>query len=144
MKDGLNINIDEISKEEKYNLFEKVVNDSLDECINEDINIVIDMYDFLPEDINRLKNKDKIEVYFLAYPNCSKEEIKYNVVHYSKPTDWIVQVNDKYLDLCIQRFFERNQLLVNECKKYNYPLIDTKSDKEREIVLNKLLLKIID
>ena len=144
IKEGLNINIDELDNEKRYSLFEKVVNDSLEECINDDINIVIDMYDFLPEDINKLNRKEEVEVYFLAYPTCTKEEIKYNVIHYSKPSDWIAQVNEKYLDSCVERFYDRNKLLVDECKKYNYPLIDTKSGNGREKALKELLLKIID
>ncbi len=82
-------NIEELSDEIKFKLFENYINVSLDEAKNENTNIVIDMYDYLPEDINKLARKDEIECYFLAYPNCSKEAIKYNVIHYSKPTDWI-------------------------------------------------------
>lgn len=141
--DGLNIDIDSYSNDIKLKLFETVVNKSLEESTLNDINIVIDMYDFLPEDINKLQNKDKIEVYFLAYPNCLKEEIKYNVIHYSKPTDWIAQVNEDYLDECVDRFYERNNLLVKECNKYKMNLIDTKSGEERYKVLKDLFNEIV-
>ena len=102
------------------------------------------MYDYLPHDIEKIDNKDKLEVYFLAYPNCSKDEIKYNVVHYAKPTDWIAQVNENYLDECVSRFYERNMILVEECSKYNMNLIDTKSAEDRNEVIKKTYEKIIN
>lgn len=141
---AFNLNMDEVEEKTKFNLFENIVNKSLDEAKNENTNIVIDMYDFLPEDINKLERKNELEVYFLAYPNCSEEEIKYNVKHYAKPTDWIAQVNEEYLSSCAKRFFDRNKLLVDECNKYNMELINTGSGEERQKSLNNLLNKIIN
>ena len=139
IEDGLGINFDDLDDEKKFNFFQVVVNEAINEASNENINIVIDMYDYLPVDINRLENKDKVEVYFLAYPNCTKEEIKYNVIHYAKPTDWIAQVNEAYLNSCVDRFYERNKMLLEECEKYNMALIDTKSGNDRKEVLANLL-----
>lgn len=143
LKNSLDIDIDELNDKKKFKLFENIVNMSLDEAKNEDTNIVIDMFDYLPEDIYNLEQKDGIEVYFLAYPNCKKEQIKFNVINYSKPTDWIAQVNENYLNSCIDKFDERNKILVKECEKYNMNLIDTKDGKERNKILNELLDKII-
>jgi len=143
VRNSFDIDINELDEEKKFNLFENVVNLSLDESTNENTNIVIDMYDYLPDDIKKLKRKEELEVYFLAYPNCSKEQIKYNLKTYSKPTDWIAQVNENYLNSCVDRFFDRNQMLVKECKKYNMNLIDTKDGEERNKILSKLLNKII-
>ena len=143
VRNSLDIDINELSEEKKFKLFENVVNLSLDESNNEDTNIVIDMYDYLPDDIKKLKRKEELEVYFLAYPNCSKEQIKYNLKTYSKPTDWIAQVNENYLNSCVDRFYNRNEMLVKECKKHNMNLIDTKDGEERNKVLNELLSKII-
>lgn len=144
IEEGLNVKIDELSSELKFAFFENIINKSIEEAEEEKINFVIDMYDFLPADIDRLKNKDKVKVYFLAYPNCSLEEIRFNVIHYAKPTDWIAQVNEEYLDSCVKRFYERNKLLVKECNKYGLNLVDTKSGEKRNIVLNQLLNEIID
>lgn len=144
IEDGLNINFDDLSEEKKFNFFESVVNEAVSESENEDINIVIDMYDYLPKDIEKLSNKDKVEVYFFAYPECTKEEIKYNVVHYAKPTDWIAQVNEEYLNSCVDRFYERNKILVEECDKYDITLIDTKSGDERNKIIEDLFNKIIN
>lgn len=143
LEEGLKIKFDDLDDDTKFNYFETVVNESVKEASNEDINIVIDMYDFLPKDINKLSNKDKVEVYFLAYPDCSVEEIEFNVKNYAKPTDWIAQVNSKYLHECAIRFDERNKMLVDECKKYNMNLIDTKSGDQRNIVLESLFNEII-
>lgn len=139
IEDGLNIKMDELSDDLKFAFFESIVNKSIDEADNEGVDTVIDMYDFLPFDIDKLKNKNKIDVYFLAYPTCSLEEIKFNVIHYAKPTDWIAQVDEDYLDSCVERFYERNNMLVQECRKYNFKLIDTQSGEKRDIILNQLL-----
>ena len=144
VEDGLKIEFDSLDEETKFNFFESVVNEAVQEVNNEDINIVIDMYDYLPKDIEKLRNKDKIEVYFLAYPGCTKEEIKYNVIHYAKPTNWIAQVNEEYLNSCVNRFYERNKMLVEECNKYNINLIDTKSGDERNKTIEDLFNKIIN
>ena len=144
IEEGLNINFDSLSQEQQFNLFETVVKQALLETKNENLNICIDMYDYLPSDISKLKNINKLEIYFLAYPSCSKEQIKYNVVHYAKKTDWIAQVNESYLEECVDRFFERNILLQVECKKYNMALVDTKSGDEREKVLNELIKNILN
>lgn len=142
IEDGLQINMDDVSKEKQFAFFESIVDKCLEEAEIEDINSVIDMYDFLPKDIDKLKSKDKVFAYFLAYPNMSKEMIKYNVVHYAKPSDWIAQVDEDYLDSCVERFYERNNMLVEECAKYNQILIDTKSGEDRNIVLNDLFEEI--
>lgn len=144
IEEGLKISIDNISKDLQFAFFEIIVNKSIEEAKIEDVNTVIDMYDFLPEDINKLENKDNVDVYFLAYPNCNLEEIKYNVIHYAKPTDWISQVDEEYLNLCVKRFCERNEILVKECKKYEMNLIDTMAGEDRDKVLNELLLKIVN
>lgn len=138
-----NIDFDELSNEKKFMLFENIVNISLDEAKNEDTNIVIDMYDYLPMDIDKLVRKDELEIYFLAYPNCNREQIKFNVINCSKPTDWIAQVNEEYLNSCVERFDDRNKMLVEECKKYNMNLIDTKDGEERNKVLNDLLERML-
>ncbi len=142
IEDGLKIEFDKLDYDTKLNFFKNIVDKSLEECETENTNIVIDMYDYLPSDLVKIENIRKTEVYFFAYPNCSKEEIKYNVVHYAKPTDWIAQVNQTYLDECVERFYKRNEILVKECHDYNFKLIDTKSGDERDYVLNRLVLEI--
>lgn len=144
IEDGLKISIDDISQDLQFAFFENIVNQSIEEAEIENVNTVIDMYDFLPEDISKLENKEKVDIYFLAYPSCTLEDIKFNLIHYSKPTDWISQVNEEYLNSCVKRFYERNEMLVKECKKYEIPLIDTKDGEDRDKVLDDLLFKIVN
>lgn len=138
IEESFNINFDEMDEEKRFKFFENIVNKYVNEANIYDMNIVIDMYDYLPKDIDRLENKDKVEVYFLAYPNQTKEEIKYNIIHYAAPTDWIAQVNEDYLNSCVDRFYDRNAMFVVECEKYNQTLVDTKGKEDRTIVLNDL------
>lgn len=142
MKECLNINVDKMNHEDKTKIFDYIFNRCI-EKVNNNENYIIDMYDFLPKDLCKYQDVDNVEIYFLAYPNCTKEEIKYNVIHYAKPTDWIAQVNEDYLDECVERFDKRNKLLLEECGKYNMVLIDTKSGNNRNTVLNDLYDKII-
>lgn len=139
---GLNIKVDDLSQNSQFSFFESIVDKAIEEANLEGIDTVIDMYDFLPSDIDRLQNKNQVKAYFLAYPSCTLEEIKFNVKNYAKPTDWISEVDDDYLDSCVERFYERNKMLVEECQKYNQTLVDTKSGNNRDIVLNKLLEEI--
>ena len=143
IEDGLDINFDDLSDDKKFRLFRTVIDEAIKEVNNEDINIVIDMYDYLPSDISKLEINDNVEVYFLAYPECTIEEIRYNVIHYAKKSDWIAQVNKEYLEECVKRFYDRNKLLVSECKKYNMELVDTKGGNERDKVLLELFYRII-
>ncbi len=144
IEEGLGFKVDELDKDIQNRFFESIVDKAVLDAEMNHINTVIDMFDFLPEDIYKLKQKDKVEVYFLAYPNCPLEQIKYNVVHYAKPTDWIAQVDEEYLDICVKRFEERNKLLVRECEKYKLPLIDTMDGENREKVLEDLFKRIIN
>jgi adenylate kinase family enzyme len=139
MKESLNVDVDSMSHEKKIAIFDYIFN----KTINGDIDYVLDVYDFLPSDLQKYKDLDDAGIYFLAYPNCTKEEIKYNVIHYAKPTDWIAQVNEKYLNECVERFDKRNKVLLEECNKYNMTLIDTKSGKDRDIVLDNLYNTIV-
>ena len=144
LESGLGIIFDELSKEQQFLLFETVINKAIEESQTEDINLCIDMYDYLPSDVIKLKNKDDLKIYFLAYPNCTKEQIKYNVVHYAKKTDWIAQVNETYLEKCVDRFFERNKLLQDECQEYDMKLIDTKLGQERVKILDELVISLLN
>jgi tRNA A37 N6-isopentenylltransferase MiaA len=142
LEKGLNINLDNDSAEILYKYFEITVEQAINNAKINEISTVIDMYDFTPEYVGRLPYQKEIEVYYLAYPNCTKEEVKYNVIHYAKLTDWIVQINESYLDECVERFDRRNKDLVESCSRYNYELIDTSSGDERTKILNNLYKKI--
>lgn len=143
LEDGLKIDFDNLSKEQKLNFFKSIIDTALQESQNEETNIVIDMCDFLPEDLENIGIKDKKNIYYLIYPNCTKEQIKYNVVHYAKKTDWIAQVNQEYLNECVDRFYKQNQIILGQCVKYNYKYIDTSAGAARNTILEELLHEII-
>ena len=144
LEEGLNINFEELSTELKLQFFKTIIDNAMEESKNEDTNIVIDMYDYLPHDLENISNLDKKNIYFLIYPNCTKEEIKYNVIHYAKESDWIAKVNETYLDECVNRFYDRNKVILEECQKYNYQYVDTGAGKKRNLVLEELLGKITE
>ena len=143
LNETFSIDLDNEYQNKSFQFFENYIDLLVEEAEAENTNFVVDMYDYLPEDVVKLKNYKKLEIYFLAYPGCTKEEIKYNVIHYAKPTDWIAQVNEDYLDSCVERFYERNKILVEQCKKYNTILVDTQSGEARLTILKKLCEKIV-
>lgn len=140
--DGLNIDFDSYAAATKLNFFKTIVENSYEESKKYDTNIVIDMYDYLPSDFEKINGINKNDVYFLIYPNCSKEEIKYGVVHYAKSTDWIAQVNEKYLNECVDRFYERNKIVLEQCQQYGYKYVDTSLGEKRNDILENLISEI--
>jgi 2-phosphoglycerate kinase len=133
----------EICAEKKYKFFESIIESLVNDAKIYGLNTVIDMYDFLPEYINKLPFQKDIEVYFLAYPDISIGEIKHNIKFYAESTDWIAQVDEEYLDVVAKRCYFINQKLVKQCKEYGYDLINTGVGDERTKTLDKLLNRII-
>jgi len=137
------LDFDELEREKKLKLFENVVDEYIKESETFNTNVVIDMYDYLPSDIRKLKHRKKLKVYFLAYPDSSHEEIRYNIIKYAKKNDWINHVDKKTFDEIINGFEQRNRILKEECSVLNYPLIDTKQGIERTRILRKLYYEIL-
>ena len=110
------------------------------------INTIFDYYpdDFTLDDIEKLPFKDKLDMYFLGFPDISAEEIKYNISHYAKPTDWIYHVDDDYRAIVAKRIYDFNITLKEHCEKYNYRFINTGIGEERDAVLNSLYDEIIE
>jgi len=107
------------------------------------INYIFDQYDFSPVDIEKLPFKDKLDVYFLGFPDISAEEIKYNIKHYAKPTDWIAGVDEEYLGVVAKRIYDYNIVLKEQCEKYSYRFVNTGVGEERDVVLDSLYEEII-
>ena len=109
------------------------------------INTVFDFcsYDFTLENIDKLPFKDKLDMYFFGFPDITVEEIKYNIRHYSEPTDWIYHVDDDYLESVAKRIYDFNKKLKEHCEKNNYKFINTGVGEERNIVLTSLYDEII-
>lgn len=132
----------EICAKKIYSFFESIVGSAVSDAKIHGLNTVIDMYDFTPEYVSKLPFQKDIEVYFLAYPGKSVDEIRHNIRFYAEPTDWIAEVDDDYLTVVAQRCFQVNEKLVRQCDEYGYALVNTGAGDERLIALNKLFSKI--
>jgi len=104
------------------------------------INSVYDYYpeDFTLDDIEKLPFKDKLEMYFLGFPDISAEEIKYNIRHYAKPADWIYHIDEDYLEVVAKRIYDFNIKLKADCAKYGYRFINTGVGEDRSVFLDSL------
>ncbi len=137
------VSFDQLSDDKKFQFLEYIVNQALQNAKNGNF-IVIDMDDFLPQDIAQLEHCDQLQIYFLAYPNCSVQEIKKNIKNYADSADWIMQINDSYLDTCVTWFDEKNRLLVDECGVTHMKMIDTSCGEKRAEILDDLVQKILN
>ena len=110
------------------------------------INSVFDYYpdNFTLDNIEKLPFKDKLDMYFLGFPDISAEDIKYNIRHYAKATDWIYGCTDNYIGEVAKRIYDFNIKLKKDCGKYNYRFIDTGVGEKRSIILNSLYEEIIE
>ncbi|MCL1859265.1 MAG: hypothetical protein FWF92_08545 [Oscillospiraceae bacterium] len=104
------------------------------------INSVFDYYpdSFTLDDIYKLPFKNKIDMYFLGFPDIPVEEIKYNIKHYAKPPDWIYYCADDYIGEVAKRIYDFNIKLIEQCKKYNYRFINTGVGEDRNVILDSL------
>ncbi|MDW7656870.1 MAG: hypothetical protein SCM11_06820, partial [Bacillota bacterium] len=118
--------------------FQALVISACEDATEYGANTVFDVYCFTPEYVRRLPNQELFEVYFLGYPDNDVHEIAHNIKFYAQPTDWIAQVNDLYLKEVAARCYQVNQTLMNQCKQYGYPFINTKSGVERDKMLEEL------
>lgn len=136
----------EICSVKLYSFFESLIKNLVDDAKASELNYIVDTWNFYPESIIKFPFQDDIKVYFLAYPNQAKEEIKSNIKQYSKKTDWIFQfLNDNdFLDMITEMYFNINQTLVNQCKEHGYELIDTSAGENRNFILNSLYDKILN
>lgn len=146
LEDAIDTGINKIDgwNDEDYfiEFLEQMINYSLEDAENYGINTVLDTYMYNPELLAKLKNKDKIEIYYLACLDCSKEELRVNLKKYSEPYDWPSYCTKEQFENNIEDILARNELLKEECPKYNMELINTSHGEERNRILNELLDKI--
>jgi 2-phosphoglycerate kinase len=132
----------ESNAERLYRFFETLVGGVVADAEIYGVNTVIDMYDFTPRYVKKLPFQDKIEVYFLGYPDYNTEQIAYNIRHFAAPTDWIAQVDEDYLREVAERCHRVNQLLVRQCREYGYEFVNTGAGETRDKVLMELFRRI--
>ncbi|MCL2775629.1 MAG: phosphotransferase [Oscillospiraceae bacterium] len=112
------------------------------------VNAVFDYYpdNFTLSDIEKLPFKDKLDIYFLGFPDIPVDKIKYNIMHYAEPTDWIYAYNtdDDYLEVVAKRIYDFNIKIKEDCAKYGYRYINTGVGDDRAVILNSLYNEIIE
>ena len=110
------------------------------------INSVFDYYpdNFTLDDIEKLPFKDKLDIYFLGFPDIPVEEIKYNIKHYAVYTDWIYGCSNEYIGEIAEKIYDFNIKLKKDCEKYNYRFINTGTGDKRNVILNSLYDEIIN
>jgi hypothetical protein len=133
-------------KENSFELVEKFLEGLLRDAEVYGINSVFEYcsWDFTIEEVERLPFKDKLDVYFLGFPDISVEEIKYNIKHYAKPADWIYHCSDDYIEETAEKIYAHNIILKKQCEKYNYRFVNTGVGEDRDIILNALYGEIIE
>ena len=61
------------------------------------------------------------------------------MMKYSKSYDWPVTATKEDVKRNINYILERNELLKEECKKYNFRLVNTSREDNRNKILNDLV-----
>ena len=106
---------------------------------NYGINAVIDTLYYMPSELQNFKNLDNVDVYYLSNLDATEENIRDDFKKYSKSFDWPSYVSEEDIERNVKFLLERNELLKEECPKYNCRLINTSRGENREIILNQLL-----
>lgn len=134
----------ECSAQKMYRFFETMVRCAVSDAHIYKLSTVIDMYDFTPEYVDRLPDKESLQVFFLGYPGFTVDEIAFNIRHYAEPTDWIAQVDEAYAMEVAARCHAVNDRLVRQCEQYGYEFINTGAGERRREVLNSLFDRILE
>ncbi len=118
-------------------LLENMVERTLKDAQNYGVNSVYD-YIFEPTQLKDFKYKDKVEIIFLANLDANENNIREDFKKYSKSFDWPSYVSDSDIDRNAKWILSKNNTLIQECKKYNFRLVNTSRGKRREDILKKV------
>ena len=120
-----------------WKFFEEMVESSLSLAENYGINTVIDTIEFMPYLMKDFKYLDKIEVYYLANLDATIDNVKMDMLTYSKPYDWPSYASEADINRNVNFILNRNEYLKEECEKYGFRLINTsRADNRLEIINN--------
>ena len=61
---------------------------------------------------------------------------------YSKPFDWPSYVSTADIERNVKEIINKNELLLKDCKKYGFELINTSRGDKRDSILNELAERI--
>lgn len=128
--------------DDKYiKLLNEMVKRSLKDAKNYGVSTVYE-YIFTPKQLNDFKYKDKVQIYFLANLDANQDNIREDMSKYSKSFDWPSYVSVEDIERNVREILDKNELLKEDCKKYNFELINTSRAENREKILKNLIIKI--
>lgn len=124
-----NVVINEESSKNLSLLLSRVIN-----IINDkDELFIIDSAHILPRHIIEYIDLNKWDIYYLGYPNITKED-KFNLLRkYDKETDWTRKRTDEELLDTIDKLITLSKEIEQDCLKHNIPFIDTSKDLIQDI-----------
>jgi len=128
--------------DDKYiELLNNMVERSLEDANNYGISTVYE-YIFTPKQLSTFKYKDLVEIYFLANLDITEDNIVSDMKEYSKPFDWPSYVSQADIDRNVKEIMDKNELLLKDCKKYGFELINTSRGDKRNTILESLAERI--
>jgi 2-phosphoglycerate kinase len=94
---------------------------------------IIDSAHILPKHIMEYMDLNKWDIYFIGYPNITKED-KFNILRkYDKETDWTRKRTDEELLDTLDKLITLSKQIEQECLELNIPFIDTSKDLIKDI-----------
>lgn len=124
--------------DKKYiKLLENMVKKSLKDAENYGVNSVYD-YIFNPSDFENFKYINNVQIIFLANLDANESNIREDFKIYSKPFDWPSYVSEDDIERNVRWILNKNKSLIEECKKYNFRLINTSRESNRDEIINKV------
>ena len=128
----------EDGNDEKYmRLLEEMVEKSLSDSRNYGISTLFD-YIFTPSQLDNFKYKDDVQILFLANLDATEENVKTDLVEYSKSYDWPSSATQEDLDRNVSFILRTNELLQQEAHEYGYELVNTSRGENRETIISSL------
>ena len=94
---------------------------------------IIDSAHILPKHIIEYIDLNKWDIYYIGYPNITKED-KFNILRkYDKETDWTRKRTDEELLDTLDKLITLSKQIEQECLELNIPFIDTSKDLIKDI-----------
>lgn len=109
------------------------------------INTVFDCssYVFPLEAVESLPLKNKVEIFFLGFPNIAEEELRHCIKYYAKPSDWIYDLSEERLAQSAKHIYDFNIKLKSFCEQHGYRFIDMGVGEDRDATINMLFDEIV-
>lgn len=103
----------------------------LEEFLDDDKNYIVDSYHLFPNELRKYHNNNKFEIIFLGYPKLTEQEIFKNIRKYDVGDEWTAKITDDELMGNCKLFKKISQLMMDDCKKYNFRFVDVSYNREK-------------